>query len=112
MTMGITKAAYFTDAQNELADIAKALGNPARIAILDHLAKVNSCICGELVTELPLAQATISQHLKELKNAKLIKGNIDGNAVCYCINHEVFDKFKAYLNILSNANDSSTSCCP
>ncbi|MFY7664878.1 ArsR/SmtB family transcription factor [Flavobacterium sp.] len=110
--MGITKAAYFTDAQNELADIAKALGNPARIAILDHLAKVNSCICGELVTELPLAQATISQHLKELKNAKLIKGNIDGNAVCYCINHEVFNKFKAYLNILSNANDNSTTCCP
>ncbi|WP_298148153.1 metalloregulator ArsR/SmtB family transcription factor [Flavobacterium sp.] len=109
--MGITKAAYFTETQNELADIAKALGNPARIAILDHLAKVNSCICGELVTELPLAQATISQHLKELKNAKLIKGKIDGNAVCYCINHEVFDKFKAYLNILSNANDSSTTCC-
>ncbi|OYQ43666.1 ArsR/SmtB family transcription factor [Flavobacterium aurantiibacter] len=110
--MGITKAAYFTDAQNELADIAKALGNPARIAILDHLAKVNSCICGDLVTELPLAQATISQHLKELKNAKLIKGNIDGNAVCYCINHEVFNKFKAYLNIFSNANDNANTCCP
>src|SRR6187431_412548 len=86
--MGATKTTHFTDRQNELATLAKALGHPARIAILDHLLKVNACVCGDIVNELPLAQPTISQHLKELKNAGLIKGNVEGNAICYCIDEK------------------------
>jgi DNA-binding transcriptional ArsR family regulator len=81
--MGITKTNSFTVNQNELAILAKALGHPARIAIIEYLLKVNTCICGDIVNELPLAQPTISQHLKELKNARLIKGKIDGSTICY-----------------------------
>ena len=81
--MGASKTEYFTDEQNKIAGICKALGHPARIAIIEHLMKVNACICGDLVNELPLAQPTISQHLKELKNAELIKGEIEGNSICY-----------------------------
>ncbi|WP_204307705.1 ArsR/SmtB family transcription factor, partial [Klebsiella pneumoniae] len=81
--MGATKAAFFTDKQNSIANMAKALGHPARIAIIEYLVKVNACICGDIVNELPLAQPTISQHLKELKQAGLIKGTIEGNSVCY-----------------------------
>ena len=71
IAMGITKTEHFTDEQNELATLAKAIGHPARIAIIQHLIKVNSCMCGDIVSELPLAQPTVSQHLKELKNAGL-----------------------------------------
>src|SRR5690606_30467369 len=90
-TMGATKTDHFTDQQNQIATIAKALGHPARIAIIEYLMKVNTCICGDIVNELPLAQPTVSQHLKELKNAGLIKGNIEGNAICYCIDEKPFD---------------------
>ncbi|MET3022430.1 ArsR/SmtB family transcription factor, partial [Flavobacterium hydatis] len=90
--MGATKTDFFTDNQNELAILAKALGHPARIAIIEYLLKVNACICGDIVNELPLSQPTVSQHLKELKNAGLIKGNIEGNAICYCINELGFEK--------------------
>nr|MBA3901953.1 winged helix-turn-helix transcriptional regulator [Bacteroidota bacterium] len=83
--MGLTKSEIFTKGQNNIASIAKVLGHPARIAILQHLLKVQACICGDLVEEIGLAQATISQHLKELKNAGLIKGNIEGTSICYCI---------------------------
>ena len=79
--MGITKSEIFTAEQNELAALAKVLGHPARIAILEHLLQIDKCICGDLVLEIGLAQPTISQHLKELKNAGLIKGNIEGNAI-------------------------------
>ena len=75
--MGITKTEGFTTIQNELAVLAKAIGHPARIAIIEYLLKTESCICGDIVNELPLAQPTVSQHLKELKNAGLIKGNIE-----------------------------------
>ena len=92
--MGATKTEHFTDRQNELATLAKALGHPARIAILDYLLKVNTCICGDIVNELPLAQPTISQHLKELKNAGLIKGDIEGNSICYCIDVKNWKNFK------------------
>jgi len=81
--MGITKTAGFTIEQNELAILAKAIGHPARIAIIEYLLKTDSCICGDIVKELPLAQPTVSQHLKELKNAGLIKGNIEGTSICY-----------------------------
>jgi len=83
-----TKTDLFTPDETRLAELAKALAHPARIAILKMLATKNSCICGEIVDELPLAQATVSQHLKELKNVGLIKGEIDGPKVCYCLNED------------------------
>lgn len=108
--MGATKNDYFTDMQNETATIAKALGHPARIAILEYLLKVNDCICGDIVNELPLAQPTVSQHLKELKNAGLIKGNIEGNTICYCINEEALSKFNHYFEkMISSLNKQN--CC-
>jgi ArsR family transcriptional regulator len=108
--MGITKSEHFTLEQNKIATIAKALGHPARIAIIEYLVKVNKCICGDIVNELPLAQPTISQHLKELKNADIIKGNIEGNSICYCINEEPFESIKSYFSaIISSVN--TQKCC-
>ncbi len=108
--MGITKSDLFNTEQNELATMAKVLGHPARIAILDYLVKTNVCINGHLVEELGLAQATISQHLKELKSAGLIKGTIEGKAMCYCINPEVWAAFKNTLEGFFNQFDEN-SCC-
>lgn len=96
--MGATRTDHYSDIQNDIAKIAKALGHPARVAIVDYLVKVNDCICGELVNELPLAQPTVSQHLKELKNAGIIKGEIEGNAICYCINEQIIGKMNHYLS--------------
>jgi ArsR family transcriptional regulator, arsenate/arsenite/antimonite-responsive transcriptional repressor len=108
--MGATKTEHFTDKQNQIATIAKALGHPARIAIIEYLLKVNECICGDIVNELPLAQPTVSQHLKELKNARLIKGNIEGNAICYCIDETTFDILKAYFsNVIAFTKEQK--CC-
>ena len=95
--MGLTKTEIFTEKQNKLALMMKALGHPARIAILQHLIKSQECICGHLVEELGLAQATISQHLKELKNVGLIKGTIEGTSVCYCIDAKVWNQCKSVL---------------
>jgi len=95
--MGATKTDLFTKKQNELANIAKALGHPARIAILQHLVKINACICNDLVGELGLAQPTISQHLKELKQLGLIQGSIEGTSICYCIDPKVWDKYKKII---------------
>jgi len=112
--MGITKSKHFTEEQNELATLAKAIGHPARIAIIQHLIKVNSCVCGDIVNELPLAQPTVSQHLKELKNAGLIKGTIEGNAICYCLNKEGFDKIKVFFHhintYLENKKNQFANC--
>jgi len=108
--MGATKTEYFTDKQNQIATIAKALGHPARIAIIEYLLKVNQCICGDIVNELPLAQPTISQHLKELKSAGLIKGTIEGNSICYCIDENTFSILKSYFsNIITTVNNQK--CC-
>lgn len=96
--MGATKTEHFTDRQNQIATIAKALGHPARIAIIEYLMKANDCICGDIVNELPLSQPTVSQHLKELKNAGIIKGNIEGNSICYCIEEEIFNIMKEYFS--------------
>lgn len=96
--MGVSKTEQFTDSQNELAKLAKALGHPARIAIIDYLASVDTCICGDIVKEIQLAQPTVSQHLKELKNAGLIKGSIEGNAICYCIDENALEKISDYIN--------------
>lgn len=110
--MGLTRTDIFTDEQNKLATIAKAFGHPARIAILDHLLNTNQCVCGDLVGEIGLAQPTISQHLKELKNCGLIKGNIEGTRVCYCINEEKWAEVNQLLNqFLSRYKPGNTVCC-
>jgi len=96
--MGTSKKEAFSDNQNRLADLAKALAHPARIAILEFLSKRNSCMCGDIVDELPLSQATVSQHLAELKCIGLIKGEIEGPKVCYCINKKIWQKAKQILN--------------
>ena len=110
--MGATKTDHFTDKQNAIATLAKALGHPARIAIIEYLLKVDTCICGDIVNELPLAQPTVSQHLKELKNAGLIKGEIEGNSICYCIDKKVFQKLQTYFtNISTKAENKKSNCC-
>jgi predicted transcriptional regulator len=109
--MGVTKSAFFTKKQNQLAAVFKALAHPARIAILQHILKQNACICNDLVQELGLAQATISQHLKELKNTGIIKGNIEGTSVCYCIDEKVWLQFKKELNIFFTADIAVNKCC-
>lgn len=110
--MGASKTDSFTDYQNELAILAKALGHPARIAIIEYLLKVDTCICGDIVNELPLAQPTVSQHLKELKNANLIKGNFEGNSICYCINEVGFEKIKVFFqNITKHLEKNKKECC-
>ncbi len=108
--MGFTKTEEFTKAQNELAALAKALAHPARIAIIQFLAKQKSCVCGDIVEELPLAQSTVSQHLKELKKVGLIKGNIEGPSVCYCIDQKVLNKFKSTFSTLL-AEVEAMNCC-
>lgn len=108
--MGATKTDHFTDQQNQIASIAKALGHPARVAIVEHLLKVKACICGDIVNELPLAQPTVSQHLKELKNAGLIKGNIEGNAICYCIDEKRFEVLKNYFSKIITTV-TKQNCC-
>lgn len=110
--MGATKTDHFTDHQNSIATLAKALGHPARVAIIDHLLKVDSCICGDIVSELPLAQPTVSQHLKELKNAGIIKGEIEGNTICYCIDEKALNKIQGYFShVLSKLEIKKTECC-
>lgn len=111
--MGLTKTEKFTAHQNELATLSKALGHPARIAILEYLLKANSCICGDIVGELGLAQATVSQHLKELKNVGIIKGNIEGTSTCYCIDgakwESISQSFSQFFSRRAECNDDG--CC-
>lgn len=109
--MGATKTDHFTDKQNELAKLAKAIGHPARVAILDYLLKVDACICGDIVNELPLAQPTVSQHLKELKNAGIIKGSIDGNSICYCVDEKVLGKLQNFFDGMAAKIDKKKSNC-
>ena len=99
--MGASKSASFSTEHNEIAILFKALSHPARIAIIEYLLSVDTCICGDIVKELPLAQPTISQHLKELKNANIIKGNIEGTAICYCINPDTIQKIERHFNVIS-----------
>ena len=109
--MGATKSESFTANQNDMATIAKALGHPARIAILEYLLKVNTCICGDIVNELPLAQPTVSQHLKELKNAGLIKGNFEGASICYCIDETGFEKIRGFFQGITNHLEERKGIC-
>lgn len=108
--MGLTKTEGFTKQKVELAALAKALGHPARIAILQFLATRKACVCGDIVGELPLSQSTVSQHLKELKNAGLIKGEIEGPSVCYCINEKVWSRAQKSLNAFFESFDSNDCC--
>jgi ArsR family transcriptional regulator len=110
--MGATKTENFTSKQNDLAILLKALGHPARIAIIEYLLKADDCICGDIVNELPLAQPTVSQHLKELKNAGFIKGSIEGNAICYCIDEKALAKLQSYFSNLSvKLEKKNNNCC-
>ena len=110
--MGTTKTEEFTLKDNKIAKYAKALGHPARIAIIEYLMEVDTCICGDIVNELPLAQPTVSQHLKELKNAGLIKGSIEGNAICYCIDEKSLTKLRDYFaNISDSLEKKKSTCC-
>ncbi len=109
--MGLTKTEIFTDRQNRVADLAKAFAHPARVAILQLLAERNACVCGDLVDELPLAQATVSQHLKELKRIGIIRGDIDPPRVCYCINEPVWTEARQLFGQVLDAFVSETNCC-
>ena len=108
--MGLTKTLGFTKNNLETAVLAKALGHPARIAILNHLMETKSCICGDIVDELPLSQSTVSQHLKELKNAGLIKGNTDGPSICYCIDERAWERAKSKLTAFLD-QFTGNDCC-
>ncbi|MDT7833381.1 metalloregulator ArsR/SmtB family transcription factor [Flavobacteriaceae bacterium S356] len=108
--MGLTKSEIFTEEQNNLAAIAKVLGHPARIAILQHLMKIQSCICGDLVNVIGLAQPTISQHLKELKKINIIQGDIEGTSVCYCINKEEWKNIQHSLTAFLDLSVYKNCC--
>jgi len=108
--MGLAKTEEFTIEQNELAAFAKALGHPARIAILQFLIKQKSCVCGEIVDELPLSQSTVSQHLSELKKVGIINGDIEGPKVCYCIDAKAWNRMKKNLQDLTDSYQDP-SCC-
>ncbi len=109
--MGLTKTEIFTEEQNRLAVMLKAIAHPARIAILQEIIKSNTCICGDLVDELGLAQPTISQHLKELKNAGLIQGTIEGVSVCYCIEPIAWKLLQENLNTFFGTYQDKSTCC-
>ena len=109
--MGLTKTDLFTKEQNELAIAFKVLGHPARIAILQFLASSQSCITGDIVDEIGLAQPTISQHLRELKKIKIIQGTIEGTSVCYCINKEKWEEFGELINGLFKNYHPDAMCC-
>lgn len=109
--MGITKTEIFSERQNRLAGMMKALAHPARIAIIQQLVKSNTCICGDLVDELGLAQSTISQHLKELKSVGLIQGTIEGTSRCYCIDEKVWKKFSKEFETFFTEFKPIKSCC-
>lgn len=110
--MGRTKTEFYNSQQIQLAEVAKALGHPARIAILQHLLSVQSCICGDLVQEIGLAQATISQHLKEMKKIGLIKGDVEGTKVCYCIDANRYKVIQTYFSeLFGQAVVQNDTCC-
>ena len=110
--MGLAKTEIFSDNQNAIAKFAKAFAHPARVSILQHLFKIDSCVCGDLVNEIGLAQPTISQHLKELKHLGLIKGSVEGTSVCYCIDKENWTEMKKLMtHFLDQDLSNSANCC-
>lgn len=109
--MGITKSELFSPQQNRLAGMMKTLAHPARIATIQNLVKSSARICGKLVDKLGLAQATISQHLKELNNVGLIKGTIEGTSVCYCIDKNIWDVYRTFFSGLFEEYINRDECC-
>jgi DNA-binding transcriptional ArsR family regulator len=109
--MGASKTDHFSIKQNGIARMTKAMGHPARVAIIEYLLKVNRCICDDIVQEFPLSQPTISQHLRELKNAGLIKGSTESNRICYCIDEKGVEKLKIYFTNISQKLSNSNICC-
>ena len=113
--MAISKKDEFSEQDISVAEFAKAISHPARIAILKILASRNACICGEIVDELPLSQSTVSQHLKALKEAGLVQGEIEGPKVCYCLDPEglaMLDKMLAqFLTKINKQRDKNKKCC-
>ncbi len=110
--MAQNKKEEFSKKENELADFANAISHPARVAILKEIAKRETCICGEIVEVLPLAQSTVSQHLKELLKAELIKGTVEGTSSCYCINYKTFERFeKTFNEFFAKTNGNNPNCC-
>lgn len=110
--MGAIKSGAYTEVQEKLAEIAKALGHPARIGILQEIGSQQSCQCGQLAETVGLAQSTMSQHLKELKNAGIIKGSIDDSRACYCLSTENLKELITFLNQITNAeNQQLDNCC-
>ena len=107
--MGITKIDSYSPGVLTLSEVFKALGHPARLSIVQYLIEKGTCICGDIVDELPLAQASVSRHLQELKNAGIIKGQISGNSVCYCLSDAHLD---AIVTLIHSINLSiPKSCC-
>ena len=109
--MGITKTTKFTESQNRKADLYKALGHPARVAIIEFIINQDSCVCGDIVDELPLSQSTISQHLKELKNVGIIKGDIEGVKTCYCIDEKVWSELDDISKLFMSSYSEKNKCC-
>ncbi len=109
--MGLVKTEIFSNQQNEIALFAKVFAHPARVTIIQHLFNLDTCACGDLVNEIGLAQPTISQHLKELKNLGLIKGNVKGTSVCYCIDEKNWAKMKTLMIDFLNQDIPETDCC-
>jgi len=109
--MGLTKTENFSTKELELANMLKVLGHPARLAILNSIIKTNACVCGDMVSEIGLAQSTVSQHLKELKSVGLIKGSIEGASMCYCIDTQNWNKLKDEVLELFNSANCDDDCC-
>jgi len=110
--MGASKTDEYSQQQISLAAMFKALGHPARVAIIQFILKAESCICGDIVNELPLSQPTVSQHLKELKSAGIIHGNVEGNAICYCLNDKTVTLLKDYFGSLTDQIQlKNSNCC-
>lgn len=111
--MGVTKTQHFTDEQNEIATLLKALAHPARVAIIEYLLSVDTCICNDIVAEINLAQPTVSQHLKELKNAGIIQGEIEGKSICYCVNPDTLKKLEHFVDRLFQKihQQENGKCC-
>lgn len=109
--MGLTKSENFSAQQNRRAAIFKALAHPARIAILEVLIRRQACICNDIVDELPLSQSTVSQHLRELKEVGIIKGDIEGTSICYCIHETVWSEIQAEMLSLFQAYIPKKDCC-
>lgn len=106
--MGLSKTESFDSRENRIADLAKALAHPARVAILEYLASQDACMCGDIVDHLPLSQSTVSQHLAELKRAGLVKGEIEGPRVCYCIDKKAWEEAR---QLLSQFLTDVKKCC-